>query len=273
MVHDWNKDFVRTSPAGERFEADRRGDRARAAVHGRLWRGRPQPAQRRVLRQPRGAAAGLRARHAAAGPPRPGRARGSTTCRRTSCGSASAPGSSTARTSRSPSCWPTRSGSRSVRRRRPSWPSSTSSGSTRATTPGRLTLMSRMGNGKVRDVLPAIVEKVEASGHKVIWQCDPMHGNTVESTSGYKTRHFDRIVDEVQGFFEVHARARHPPRRHPRRGHGRRRHRVPRRRAGDLRRRPRPVATRPPATRGSTPSRRWSWRSSSRRCCAADLGG
>jgi len=72
-------------------------------------------------------------------------------------------------------------------------------------TPGRLTLVSRMGNHKVRDVLPAIVEKVEASGHKVIWQCDPMHGNTVESTSGYKTRHFDRIVDEVQGFFEVHA--------------------------------------------------------------------
>jgi len=71
--------------------------------------------------------------------------------------------------------------------------------------PGRLTLISRMGNGKVRDVLPAIVEKVEASGHKVIWQCDPMHGNTVESTTGYKTRHFDRIVDEVQGFFEVHA--------------------------------------------------------------------
>jgi len=71
--------------------------------------------------------------------------------------------------------------------------------------PGRLTLISRMGNGKVRDVLPGIVEKVEASGHKVIWQCDPMHGNTVESISGYKTRHFDRIVDEVQGFFEVHA--------------------------------------------------------------------
>ncbi|HEY2205863.1 MAG TPA: 3-deoxy-7-phosphoheptulonate synthase class II [Pseudonocardia sp.] len=72
--------------------------------------------------------------------------------------------------------------------------------------PGRLTLVSRMGSTKVRDVLPAIVEKVTASGHKVIWQCDPMHGNTVESTTGYKTRHFDRIVDEVQGFFEVHHR-------------------------------------------------------------------
>nr|WP_222131807.1 3-deoxy-7-phosphoheptulonate synthase class II [Pseudonocardia sp. C8] len=70
--------------------------------------------------------------------------------------------------------------------------------------PGRLSLISRMGNDKVRDVLPSIVEKVTASGHKVIWQCDPMHGNTHESSTGYKTRHFDRIVDEVQGFFEVH---------------------------------------------------------------------
>ncbi|WP_026212283.1 class II 3-deoxy-7-phosphoheptulonate synthase [Longispora albida] len=70
--------------------------------------------------------------------------------------------------------------------------------------PGRLTMITRMGNGKVRDALPAIVEKVTAAGHKVVWQCDPMHGNTVESSNGYKTRHFDRVVDEVLGFFEVH---------------------------------------------------------------------
>jgi 3-deoxy-7-phosphoheptulonate synthase len=70
--------------------------------------------------------------------------------------------------------------------------------------PGRLTLVSRMGNQKVRDVLPTIVEKVHAAGRQVIWQCDPMHGNTFESASGYKTRDFDRIVDEVLGFFEVH---------------------------------------------------------------------
>ena len=70
--------------------------------------------------------------------------------------------------------------------------------------PGRLTLTTRMGNDKVRQVLPGIVEAVEATGHKVIWQCDPMHGNTHNSSNGYKTRHFDRIVDEVQGFFEVH---------------------------------------------------------------------
>lgn len=77
--------------------------------------------------------------------------------------------------------------------------------------PGRLTLISRMGNGRIRDLLPPIVEKVTASGRQVIWQCDPMHGNTVTSTTGYKTRHFDRIVDEVRGFFEVHhALGTHP---------------------------------------------------------------
>ncbi|SDU41381.1 3-deoxy-D-arabinoheptulosonate-7-phosphate synthase [Gordonia westfalica] len=77
--------------------------------------------------------------------------------------------------------------------------------------PGRLTLVARMGNGKVREVLPAIVAAVEATGHKVIWQCDPMHGNTHEASTGFKTRHFDRIVDEVQGFFEVHrALGSHP---------------------------------------------------------------
>jgi 3-deoxy-7-phosphoheptulonate synthase len=70
--------------------------------------------------------------------------------------------------------------------------------------PGRLTLVSRIGNQKVRDVLPTLVEKVTAAGQRVVWQCDPMHGNTIESSNGYKTRHFDRIVDEVLGYFEVH---------------------------------------------------------------------
>lgn len=80
-----------------------------------------------------------------------------------------------------------------------------------ANKPGRLTLVSRMGNNKVRDMLPPIIEKVQATGHQVVWQCDPMHGNTHEATTGYKTRHFDRIVDEVQGFFEVHrALGTHP---------------------------------------------------------------
>ncbi|WP_406512873.1 3-deoxy-7-phosphoheptulonate synthase [Streptomyces sp. NBC_00161] len=70
--------------------------------------------------------------------------------------------------------------------------------------PGRLTLVSRMGHGQVRDVLPPIVEKVTASGHQVIWQCDPMHGNTYTSANGYKTRNLRHITDEIAGFFEVH---------------------------------------------------------------------
>ena len=72
-------------------------------------------------------------------------------------------------------------------------------------TPGRLTLISRMSNSKVRDALPPIVEKVTSTGHLVVWQCDPMHGNTEETADGVKTRHLDRIIDEVDGFFDVHA--------------------------------------------------------------------
>ncbi|QSB16231.1 3-deoxy-7-phosphoheptulonate synthase class II [Natronosporangium hydrolyticum] len=70
--------------------------------------------------------------------------------------------------------------------------------------PGRLTLVARMGNQRVREALPPIVQKVTAAGHQVVWQCDPMHGNTFETSNGFKTRHFDRIVDEVLGYFEVH---------------------------------------------------------------------
>jgi 3-deoxy-7-phosphoheptulonate synthase len=71
--------------------------------------------------------------------------------------------------------------------------------------PGRLTLISRMGNDKVRDALPPIIEKVQSTGHLVVWHCDPMHGNTEETAQGVKTRHLDRIIDEVDGFFDVHA--------------------------------------------------------------------
>jgi 3-deoxy-7-phosphoheptulonate synthase len=69
---------------------------------------------------------------------------------------------------------------------------------------GRLTFVARMGAGLVRDVLPALIEKVAAAGLNVAWVCDPMHGNTYATQSGYKTRDFESIIDEVQGFFEVH---------------------------------------------------------------------
>ena len=70
--------------------------------------------------------------------------------------------------------------------------------------PGRLTFITRFGADKIRDGLPALVEKVTAEGVQVAWVCDPMHGNTFEASSGYKTRRFDDVIDEVQGFFDVH---------------------------------------------------------------------
>ncbi len=70
--------------------------------------------------------------------------------------------------------------------------------------PGRLTFVTRFGAGKIRDGLPPLVEKVTAEGVQVAWVCDPMHGNTFEASSGYKTRRFGDVIEEVQGFFDVH---------------------------------------------------------------------
>ena len=70
--------------------------------------------------------------------------------------------------------------------------------------PGRLTFITRMGAGKIREALPALVDGVTKSGAQVLWVCDPMHGNTFEAATGYKTSRFDDVMDEVKGFFEVH---------------------------------------------------------------------
>ncbi len=70
--------------------------------------------------------------------------------------------------------------------------------------PGRLTFITRFGADKIRDGLPNLLEKVTAAGIAVGWVCDPMHGNTFEASSGYKTRAFDDVIEEVQGFFDVH---------------------------------------------------------------------
>jgi 3-deoxy-7-phosphoheptulonate synthase len=70
--------------------------------------------------------------------------------------------------------------------------------------PGRLTLITRMGVDNVRPALRPLVEGVSRAGHPVTWVCDPMHGNTFASESGRKTRHFDDVLGEIHGFFEVH---------------------------------------------------------------------
>ncbi|MET9296402.1 class II 3-deoxy-7-phosphoheptulonate synthase [Streptomyces sp. NPDC003077] len=77
--------------------------------------------------------------------------------------------------------------------------------------PGRLTFITRMGADRVRDRLPELIEKTTAAGARVGWVCDPMHGNTFAAAGGLKTRRFDRIMDEITGFFEVHrALGTHP---------------------------------------------------------------
>ena len=69
---------------------------------------------------------------------------------------------------------------------------------------GRLTLIARFGAGKVGDHLPRLIRAVEEEGAKVVWTCDPMHGNTIKSASGYKTRPFESVLREVREFFAIH---------------------------------------------------------------------
>ena len=69
---------------------------------------------------------------------------------------------------------------------------------------GRITLINRFGAGKVGDHLPKLIRAVEEEGFNVVWSCDPMHGNTIKSASGYKTRPFESVLREVQEFFAVH---------------------------------------------------------------------
>jgi 3-deoxy-7-phosphoheptulonate synthase len=70
--------------------------------------------------------------------------------------------------------------------------------------PGRLTLITRLGVREVTTLLPPIVRAVTEAGHPVVWECDPMHGNTFVSENGRKTRHFDDVLGEIKGFFAVH---------------------------------------------------------------------
>ncbi|MBI2703668.1 MAG: 3-deoxy-7-phosphoheptulonate synthase class II [Actinobacteria bacterium] len=73
--------------------------------------------------------------------------------------------------------------------------------------PGRLVLISRMGAENVTVMLPPLLEAVRDSGHPVVWECDPMHGNTFTAENGRKTRHFDHVLAEIAGFFLAHEAA------------------------------------------------------------------
>ena len=69
---------------------------------------------------------------------------------------------------------------------------------------GRITLITRFGHDKVETYLPGLIRRVQAEGRTVLWSCDPMHGNTIKSSKGIKTRPFDRILDEVKENLNVH---------------------------------------------------------------------
>ncbi len=70
--------------------------------------------------------------------------------------------------------------------------------------PGRVTLICRMGAEKISSILPSIIKKVKNSGSSVVWACDPMHGNTIKSSTGYKTRPLKNIISEIELFFKIH---------------------------------------------------------------------
>jgi 3-deoxy-7-phosphoheptulonate synthase len=71
-------------------------------------------------------------------------------------------------------------------------------------TPGRISIITRYGADKIRAMLPDLIDAIDASGHPVVWVCDPCHGNTITSSSGHKTRRFSDVMAEIAGFFEVH---------------------------------------------------------------------
>ena len=73
-----------------------------------------------------------------------------------------------------------------------------------ANEPGRLTLITRFGHDKVESHLPELIRAVKREGRIVVWSCDPMHGNTIKASNGYKTRPFDQIMTEVRRFMDIH---------------------------------------------------------------------
>ena len=72
-------------------------------------------------------------------------------------------------------------------------------------TPGRITLITRFGAGSIREHLPSLIHGVKRAGHTVLWSCDPMHGNTVKTGGGLKTRHFEAVLSGLRQAFEIHA--------------------------------------------------------------------
>ena len=124
---------------------------------------------------------------------------------------------------------------------------------------GRLTLICRFGADKVEKHLPKLIRAVKKAGRTVVWECDPMHGNTVTAGTGYKTRPFDSIVSEVRALLRHPSRRGHLSRRRAHRDDRAERDGVHGRRHARSRRPTSHASTTPAATRGSMRARRWSW--------------
>ena len=130
--------------------------------------------------------------------------------------------------------------------------------------PGRLTLITRFGADKIEGLLPKLVRAVKREGKSVVWSCDPMHGNTVKSSTGYKTRPFDQVLAEVRRFCAGPRSRGNLCRRRPYRDDRAGRHRMYRRRPEDHRARAgrplshplRSAAERQPVSRTRVPDRR-----------------
>ena len=265
QVHAWNTDFVRESTGGSALRGDGQRDRPGADVHeGDRRRPRRVPPGRLPL-QPRGADAGVRARD---DPDRLAHRSCRTTSPATSCGSASAPASSTARTSSCCATSATRSASSSARPPPPTTRWRSPSGSTPTTS--RAGSRSSPGSARAGSATGCRrwSRRSPPRASQVAWVCDPMHGNTFETSTGLQDPQLRRRDRRGAGLLRRAPRARHLAGRRARRAHRRRRHRVRRRRRGCSARPASPTATSRSATRGSTGSSRWSWRSSSRGCCA-----
>ena len=265
QVHTWNTDFVRESPVGQRYE-QLAAEIDRALTFMQAIGADPDEFHRvdfhtcheALLLDYEHALTRIdsRTEHAVR------------RLRRTSSGSASAPASSTARTSSCSATSATRSASSSARPPPPTtrsrWPAKLNPDNE----PGRLTFITRFGAGKIRDGLPDLVEKVTAVRRRGGLGLRPDARQHLRGVLGLQDPPLRRRHRRGPGLLRRAPLARHLARRRPRRAHRRRRHRVRRRRRGARRDRPRPRATSRSATRGSTGSSRWSWPSSSRRCCA-----
>ena len=199
-VHSWNADFVKNSAAGVQYQNLAERDRPGAGVHGGLRDRRRRVRHRRLLLQPRGADPGVRAR---ADPdrladPTPYGTSGHFLWIGERTRQLDGAHVELLRHVRNPlgvKLGPTTTADTALELADRLDPDHE---------PGRITFITRMGAGKVRDVLPEVVAKVTASGRQVAWVCDPMHGNTFEARNGYKTRAFSDVMEELNGFFDVH---------------------------------------------------------------------